>query len=401
MDYTNLTADEDVNANGLIYDIGSLYAYLEKVADTRHARGKRYPLVMLLILVLLAKLGGEDQPSGIAEWVAHRRDELRALNILNREQAPSHMTYRRVLQAMVSPAELETLMGEYQRSYLKGGESVVFSMDGKTVRGTIPAGEVRGTHLLSVFVPEQGLVLVQAAVDRKENEIVVAPKILKQVNLSGVIVLADAMHTQRETSSQIVEAGGDYVWIVKDNQPRTRWAIEKLFVHEVCNLRLGADLSKEFQIDQQVDKGHGRITSRKLMSSTLLNDYLDWPHVAQVFRIERTVYHSKHKGKTREVVYGLTSLPPHKASPAKLLALVRQHWQIESGLHYRRDVTLREDVTRLTVGNSGHNMAILNNLVVSLCLRNGFRNLAKARRLFNAKPKEALNLILSAKTPTL
>ena len=353
MDYTNLAANEDVNANGLIYELGSLYAYLERVADPRHAKGKRYPLAMLLILVLLAKLGGEDQPSGIAEWVAHRRDELRALNILNREQAPSHMTYRRVLQTMVSPVELETLMGEYQRSYLKGGESVVFSMDGKTLRGTIPAGEVRGTHLLSVFVPEQGLVLVQAAVDRKENEIVVAPTILKQVNLSGVIVLADAMHTQRETSSQIVKAGGDYVWIVKDNQPRTRWAIEKLFVHEVCNLRLGSDLAKEFQIDQQVDKGHGRITSRKLMSSTLLNDYLDWPHVARVFRIERTVYHSKHQGKTREVVYGLTSLAPHKASPAKLLALVRQHWQIESGLHYRRDVTLREDITRLTIGNSG------------------------------------------------
>lgn len=401
MDYTNLAADEEVNSHGLIYDIGSLYAYLEKVVDTRHAKGKRYPLAVLLILFLLAKLGGEDQPSGIAEWVAHRRDELRAMNLLNREQAPSHMTYRRLLQTMVDPNALEALMGEYQRSYLKGGESIVFSMDGKTVRGTIPAGEIRGTHLLSIFVPEQGLVLVQAAVDRKENEIVVAPTILKQVNLSGVIVLADAMHTQRETSSQIVEAGGDYVWIVKDNQPRTRWAIEKLFVHEVCNLRLGADLSKEFQVNQQVDKGHGRISSRKLMSSTLLNDYLDWPYVAQVFRIERTVYHSKHKGKSREIVYGLTSLPPKKASPAKLLALVRQHWQIESGLHYRRDVTLREDVTRLTVGNSGHNMAILNNLVVSLCLCNGFRNLAKARRLFNARPKEALNLILSAKTRTL
>lgn len=401
MEYTNLTTDEEVNANGLIYDIGSLYAYLEKVADRRHAKGKRYPLAMLLILFLLAKLGGEDQPSGIAEWVAHRRDELRALNILNREKTPSHMTYRRVLQAIVNPTELEALMGEYQRSYFKGGESVVFSMDGKTVRGTIPAGELRGTHLLSVFVPEQGLVLVQAAVDRKENEIVVAPTILKQVNLSGVIVLADAMHTQRETSSQIVEAGGDFVWVVKNNQSRTRWAIEKLFVHEVCNLRLGADLSKEFQTDQQVDKGHGRITSRKLMSSTLLNEYLDWPHVAQVFRIERTVYYSKYKGKTREVIYGLTSLSPQKAPPAKLLALVRQHWQIESGLHYRRDVTLHEDVTRLTVGNSGHIMAILNNLVVSLCLRNGFCNLAKARRLFDAKPNDALKLILSAKTPTL
>jgi hypothetical protein len=103
----------------------------------------------------------------------------------------------------------------------------------------------------------------------------------------------------------------------------------------------------------------------------------------------RTVYYSKHKSNTREVVYGLTNLPPHKASPAKLLALVRQHWQTERGLHYRRDVTLREDVTRLTVGNS-HNMAILNNLVICLSFQKGFRHLAKVHRLFNAKQKEAL-----------
>jgi len=401
MDYTNLARDEGVNAEGLIYDLGSLYTYLEQVKDTRLAKGKRYPLAMLLILMLLAKFGGEDQPSGIAEWVAHRQEELRALKLLSRARPPSHMTYRRILQRIINPSDFEVLISEYQRKHLAEGKSVVFSLDGKTMRGTIPGGEMRGTHLLSIFVPDQGLVLAQAAVDSKENEIVVAPTLLKQVSLKGCIVLADAMHTQRSLSEQIVEAGGDFVWVVKDNQPRTRWAIEKLFVHEMCNLRQGADLSKEYQMGQQVDKGHGRITNRKLYSSTLLNDYLDWPHVAQVFRVERTVYYPKHKGKTREIVYGLTSLSPQEATPAKLLALIRQHWQIESGLHYRRDVTLREDATRLTVGNAGHNMAILNNLIVSLCLRNGFRNIAQARRRFNAKPKEALMLIVSAKSPTL
>jgi predicted transposase YbfD/YdcC len=401
MDYTNLARDEGVNAEGLIYDLGSLYTYLEQVKDTRLAKGKRYPLAMLLILMLLAKFGGEDQPSGIAEWVAHRQEELRALKLLSRARPPSHMTYRRILQRTINPSDFEVLISEYQRKHLAEGKSVVFSLDGKTMRGTIPGGEMRGTHLLSIFVPDQGLVLAQAAVDSKENEIVVAPTLLKQVSLKGCIVLADAMHTQRSLSEQIVEAGGDFVWVVKDNQPRTRWAIEKLFVHEMCNLRQGADLSKEYQMGQQVDKGHGRITNRKLYSSTLLNDYLDWPHVAQVFRVERTVYYPKHKGKTREIVYGLTSLSLQEATPAKLLALIRQHWQIESGLHYRRDVTLREDATRLTVGNAGHNMAILNNLVVSLCLRNGFRNIAQARRRFNAKPKEALMLIVSAKSPTL
>ncbi|MGB9592094.1 MAG: hypothetical protein ACPL1K_06220, partial [Candidatus Kryptoniota bacterium] len=93
----------------------------------------------------------------------------------------------------------------------------------------------------------------------------------------------------------------------------------------------------------------------------------------------------------------LTGLMPQKASPRKLLALTRQYWGIESGLHYRRDVTLHEDATRLTVGAAGHNMAILNNLPIGLCLRNGLANLAKARRLVSAQPKYALQLIVSSK----
>jgi predicted transposase YbfD/YdcC len=96
------------------------------------------------------------------------------------------------------------------------------------------------------------------------------------------------------------------------------------------------------------------------------------------------------------VVYGLTSLSPQQASPKKLIALIRRYWEIENGLHYRRDVTLKEDDTRLTLGNAGHNMAILNNAVIGLCLQNGRHNLAKAQRRFDAKPQLALDLICSA-----
>ena len=208
------------------------------------------------------------------------------------------------------------------------------------------------------------------------------------------------MHTQREASAQIVEAGGDYIWTAKENQPRTHWAIQKLFVQEACNLRQGAPLSKDFQMVSTVSKGHGRIEKRTILTSTILNDYLDWPHVAQVFRIERLVWHAKHKGYTREITYGLTSLPPEKAKPGKVLSLIRQYWGIENGLHFRRDVTFREDATRLTVGKSGHIMAIFNNLAIGLCLHHGFQNVAKARRLFNAQPQKALRLILET-SPTL
>jgi len=232
-------------------------------------------------------------------------------------------------------------------------------------------------------VPKQGLVLVEAKVDQKENEIVVAPEILKQVNLKGVIVIADAMHTQQETSQQILQGGGEYIWMMaKGNHARTLWAIQKLFVHEACNLKNGAPLSKDIHTAETVNKGHGRREKRTIWTSTELDDYLKWPGVGQVFRIERAIWHEKHHGYTRHIVYGLTSLTPEQASPKKLLALVRQYWEIETGLHYRQDVTLKEDATRLTLGNADHTMAILNNAVIGLCLQNGFRNLAQARRRF-------------------
>jgi len=130
--------------------------------------------------------------------------------------------------------------------------------------------------------------------------------------------------------------------------------------------------------------------------STLLNDYLDWPYVALVFRLERIRWHNRYKGKTREVIYGLTSLTLQRASPARLLKVIREYWGIENGLHYRRDVTLHEDATRLTVGQAGRNMAIMNNLVLGLCMRKRLSNVAKARRQFCARPDKALDLILSA-----
>lgn len=395
MDYTQIGPNQEIHASGLIYDLNSLFAFLLCVKDTRKANGKLYPLEVLLVLMLLAKLANEDKPSGIAEWVANRVEQLVEMKLLPRGTAPCHMTYRRVLQGIISSEELEQLIDEYHQKLLKDETEILFTLDGKTLRGTIPGGETRGTHLLSIYVPDQGLVLVEAAVDRKENEIVVAPKILKQVNLKGVIVIGDAMHTQRDISQQIVDAGGNYLWTAKGNQPRLHWAIEKLFVHEACNVKMGAPLSKEIRTALVVNKGHGRREKRTIWVSSELNDYLDWPGVKQVFRLERIIWHEKYQGSTREVVYGLTSLSPQQASPKKLIQLARRYWGIESGLHYRRDVTLHEDETRLTLGQAGHNMAILNNIVIGLCLRNGFNNLAKARRWFNAKPDQALKLILS------
>ncbi len=395
MDYNSQVPKREIDENGLIFAIDSLYEYLRKITDTRQARGKRYGLATLLILIVLAKMCGEDKPSGICDWVGKRVRLLQELKILKRPQAPCHMTYRRVLQNIIPADEWDQLLHDYHQQRLESEQDILITIDGKTVCGTIPRGELRGTHLLTVYVPEQGLALVQAQVDHKENEIVVAPQVLKQVNLQGAIVLGDAMHTQREISRQIVAAGGDYVWFVKGNQARTLWAIQKLFVHEMCNLRQGTVLRKDFQTCVQVSKGHGRLEIRTIFVSTLLNDYLDWPHVAQVFRLERIRWHSFPHGRTRQLIYGLTSRPPEQSSPQHLLHLTRAYWGIENGLHYRRDVTFHEDTTRMILGNAGRIMAALNNLVIGLCLRVHGPNVAQARRYFSACPADALLAVVS------
>ena len=396
MDYTNQQQNQDVNEHGMIYDLGSLYDYLSQIKDTRSKHGRQYSLTILLIWMILAKLGGEDKPSGMAEWIANRKELWVEYHLTDKTKTASHMTYRRVLQDILSVEEFERLMERYNQQQLTQKQEIVLSMDGKTVRGTIPGRETRGTHLLAIYVPREGLVLAQAKVDRKENEIVVAPHLLRQVNLAGTIVIADAMHTQKAMCSQVIEASGDYVLTAKDNQLRTRWAIEKLFTHEVCNLQKGASLSKDFRMTAKVEKRHGRLEKRTIMTSTLLNDYLDWPSLAQVFRVENIIWYDQASRYTRQIRYGITSLSPERAAPERLLELLRDYWGIESGLHYRRDVILLEDATRLTVGASGQNMAILNNLITGLCLSGTNKNMASARHLYDANPKLALQLIISS-----
>jgi predicted transposase YbfD/YdcC len=91
-------------------------------------------------------------------------------------------------------------------------------------------------HLLAAYLPEQGVVLLQVAVDGKENEIVTVPVLLAQLELTGMLITGDAMFTQRALSIQIVEAGGDYLWMVKENQPTLRSDIELLFDEECVSM---------------------------------------------------------------------------------------------------------------------------------------------------------------------
>jgi predicted transposase YbfD/YdcC len=383
---------QDYGITGILYDVGSVYERLTKLTDLRKAKGKLYGLELVLLIVVMAKLCGEDKPLGIAEWAQNRQAELVQLLKLSWARMPSHHTYRRILAHKVYAEEVERLVGEYNQ---RGEHGDVYALDGKARRGMRKKDEEGQEYCLSIYDVQQAKVLSQVEVGRKENEIVKAPKALKLAEISQKVITADAMHTQRGLAIQILEAQGDYVFPVKENQPQLYKNIQSLFAPEYPKPGFGK-IQTDFLTAQKVNKGHGRIEVRTLTTSEMLNTYAAWPGLAQVYRLERQFQWRRNARCYRtscEVEFGITSLSRKEASPEHLLNIRRAHWGIETGLHYRRDVTLREDATRMTVGNTGKVMASLNNLVLALIRQANFHNAAQARRWFAAHLSAAFALL--------
>lgn len=378
---------------GVVFDIGSLFAYLQSLHDKRKPRGIRYALVTILVLMVMAKICGEDHPCGIADWAKHRSEMLREWLKLKHKQMPHHSTYRRILGESMYVEELEQASSLFLSEKKYFGKQVLVSIDGKVLCGTLDDSQ-NGTYLLAAYVPKEGLVLMQVAVDGKGSEIPAAPKLLKSIDLREKVVMGDALHTQRAVSIQIVEAGGEYIWFAKGNQPQIEADIRLWFEPDPDPIPGMAYLPKDFETARSVNKSHGRLEQRTLTVSSQLNDFLDWPYLEQVFKLERRFTSLKTGEVKQQIVYGFTSLARDEITPLNLLDLVRSYWGIENGLHYRRDVTFHEDQTRMTKGRMGQAMACLNNLVLGILLHKmKYRYVPSARRYFNAHPDHAFALL--------
>lgn len=143
----------------------------------------------------------------------------------------------------------------------------------------------------------------------------------------------------------------------------------------------------------QCDKAHGRLETRTLQASTALNAYLDFPHCGQVFRLARERLTLVSGTRTVEVVYGLTSLTPQEAPPARLLHLNRGHWSIENRSHYVRDMAYDEDRQQIRRKAGPQIMAALRNVAISLLRLAGYHNITAALRRMSADRRLALRLL--------
>ena len=178
---------------------------------------------------------------------------------------------------------------------------------------------------------------------------------------------------------------------MKENQPDLRAAIADAFDDEGVSPKERKRAERERQTATTSNKGHGRFEKRTLTSTTALNDYLEWPSVAQAFKLvrERTV-----NGKTTtETVFGITSLSREKADAGRLLNLTRTHWGIENRVFYVRDVTFGEDACRVRTHGGPMILSALRNAAIGLLNGAGLVNKAAALRRHAAHPLEALKLI--------
>jgi|RhiMetdeSRZDD1v2_1073273.scaffolds.fasta_scaffold328151_2 predicted transposase YbfD/YdcC len=358
------------------------------IADFRKSRGKRHPLSAILALSCCAMLCGYRSYSAIAEWGRnYGADIAQALGFTH--NTPCASTLHTIFRCLDREA-FEAKLGAWAERVVVTAPAapeapeIAMAVDGKTLRGSKKQG-APGMHLLSVLAHRVGLTLTQQAVAAKTNEIKAVETVFGQIVLTGRIVTMDALLTQRQVAQTIVEAGGDYVMIVKENQPQLKADIELVFTLPPVGDRQ--------ESTRTVDVGHGRIETRNLTTSEALVGYSDWPGLAQVFEVGRHVITKKTEKERVEVVYGVTSLSPERATPNRLLELVRGHWGIENKSHWVRDVTFDEDRSQVRCGNIPHMMAALRNTAIGLLRWAGHTNIAAACRRLAAQPAQALALI--------
>ena len=448
MDYNTLVTEEEEQRLSRV-PVTALYEALGQVKDGRKKRGCRYSLALLLTLLLLARLAGETELRGAAHWIKLRKGWIVEHFQLKRAMVPCLGTYLYALSKIDAQELLTVVAGcltrweaaqrcENEPSRLAGQDGQQqkqhVAVDGKTMRGTLghESQTQPSVHVLSVYEVRTGLVLAQRCVAEKENEISAVKELLTPVYVKDRVWTADAMHTQKTACQHIDQLGGKYLFFFKDNHPTAHEDLALFFQDPEAD-------QSSWGFFSQTDKGHGRLTTRTVRTSTQMNDWFanQWTGIAQTFEVTRTVKRKQRKvieqtpaaeptpssaqatpaappakakspkpvkqvvfveETSQQIVYGFSNLTPAEASPETIATFVRNHWAIENRLHWRRDVTLHEDQSQVRTTGKPPVLAALNNIVLALMDWLGVRNVPEPMRIFAAFPKLALTLLLGPLT---
>jgi len=220
--------------------------------------------------------------------------------------------------------------------------------------------------------------------EKQTNEIKVAIPLLDAIAIHGKTITADALLTQRELARYLVEdRQAHYHFTVKGNQKGLLEAVRLHFDHR--------DRAPDYSTLDCPE--HGRIEERNIWISTELNDYLDFPHVAQAFKVERITLHKKSGKRTQEFAYGITSKTADQANAQQVLQDNREHWSIENSCHYVIDWNYDEDRSRIRKGHGPENITRLRRFAVGLIKSKGVRSVAQKMRQLTLNPRAVFDYL--------
>ncbi len=229
--------------------------------------------------------------------------------------------------------------------------------------------------------------LAQRTVDGKSNEITAFALLLDGLDITGAIVTADALHTQRGHAEYLTGRGAHYLFTVKGNQPTLYAQLKALPWRDIP------------AVDVTRGKGHGRLESRTV-KVTAVSVGIGFPHARLAIQITRRRRPLTGRKWKTETVYAITDLDQTQIRPDEIADIIRAHWHIENKLHWVRDVTLGEDASQIRTGHGPAVMATLRNLAISVHRRHGATNIAAATRRVARHPSRAIPLLLQAEINT-
>ena len=371
----------------------SIQQYFRELPDPRTGNALLHPLLEVIVIALCAVICGANEWTDVEEFGITHKAWLKQFLVLP-NGIPSHDTFGRIF-ARLDPRAFEKCLESWVQAVVHSLQGKHAVLDGKTLRGS--HDHYRGQEAIqtvSAWLVGVDMVLGHMKVADGTNEITTVREMLTWLDLTGCVVSADAMHCQTETARLIVERGGDYVLPVKENQATLRQRLEETFEYETQRGFQGVKHSTY----QHKEKGHGRVETRRY---TVIDDpsYLQeinadgrWWQLGSVIRVERE--REANGAVSRELHYYIASL----VEPARAIApVIRNHWGIENGLHWRLDVVLREDFSRVRTDHGPENFAVLRRFALNLLKREKtYKHGMQAKRLKAAWDTDYLLKVLEA-----
>jgi predicted transposase YbfD/YdcC len=368
--------------------------HFKELPDPRQ-RGKiTYPLGEVLLLCLLAVLGGAETFVDIARFGEKKIDLLRRFRPF-RDGTPSHDHLGDIFATLDAEA--------FQRCFvswvaaLTGVPAEVIAIDGKTLRRSYQKkGAKAPIHMVSAFAARQRLVLGQVKVADKSNEIVAIPALLDMMTIAGAIVTIDAMGCQRGIAQKIVDSKADYVLALKGNQGTLREDVELFAAEQKANRFKDTKISQS----QTVDGDHGRIETRiytVFHDVAWLQERHDWPELKGIVMVESkreipgaTPEADKMQQETRFYITSLVWLA-HQLGP-----VVRGHWSVENSLHWVMDMLFRDDECRIRTHHAPANFTTLKHMAHNLIRKAPGKDSLRLKRKVAAWDDDFLASLIAA-----